>query len=46
LKIGGDIRKSMCITGMTLATNFATSTAGVVDTGGKFATGINDTGGK
>jgi hypothetical protein len=26
-------------------TNFATSTAGVVDTGGKFATGVNDTGG-
>jgi hypothetical protein len=24
--------------------NFATGTAGVVDTGGKFSTGINDTG--
>jgi hypothetical protein len=28
------------------ATNFTTSTAGVVDTGGKFATSINETGGK
>jgi hypothetical protein len=28
-----------------LEANFATSTAGVVDTGGKFATGINDTSG-
>jgi hypothetical protein len=26
--------------------NFATGTAGVVDTGGKFATSVNDTGGK
>ncbi len=26
----------------TLVANFATGTAGVVDTGGKFATGIND----
>jgi hypothetical protein len=26
--------------------NFATSSAGVVDTGGKFATGVNDTSGK
>ena len=26
--------------------NFATSSAGVVDTGGKFATGVNNTGGK
>jgi hypothetical protein len=28
---------------MTLAVNIATSTAGVVDTGGKFATNVNDT---
>jgi hypothetical protein len=27
------------------AANFATSFASVVDTGGKFATGVNDTGG-
>jgi hypothetical protein len=27
----------------TLVANFATSTAGVVDTRGKFATGVNDT---
>jgi hypothetical protein len=30
----------------TLAANFATSSACVVDTGGKFATGVNVTGGK
>ncbi len=30
----------------TLAANFATSSAGVVDTGGKFANDVNDTGGK
>ncbi len=30
----------------TSAANFATSLASVVDTGGKFATGVNDTGGK
>jgi hypothetical protein len=30
----------------TLAANFATSLASVVDTGGKFAASINDTGGK
>jgi hypothetical protein len=29
---------------MTPAANFATHTAVVVDTGGKFATGVNDTG--
>jgi hypothetical protein len=29
----------------TPAANFATSLASVVDTGGKFAAGINDTGG-
>jgi hypothetical protein len=31
---------------MTPAANFSTSFAYVVDTGGKFATGVNDTGGK
>jgi hypothetical protein len=30
---------------MTPAANFATSFASVVDTNGKFATGVNDTGG-
>ncbi len=30
----------------TRAANFATGTAGVVDTGGKFAISVNDTGGK
>jgi hypothetical protein len=30
----------------TQAANFATSFASVVDTGGKFATGVNDTGDK
>jgi hypothetical protein len=30
----------------TPVANFATSSAGVVDTDGKFATGVNDTGGK
>jgi hypothetical protein len=30
----------------TLAANFATGTAGVFDTSGKFATGVNDTSGK
>jgi hypothetical protein len=30
----------------TLAANFATSSIGVVDIGGKFATSVNDTGGK
>ncbi len=29
----------------TSAENFATGTAGVVETGGKFATGVDDTGG-
>ncbi len=34
----------MCtLVSMTLAVNFAFGTAGVVDTSGKFATGINDT---
>jgi hypothetical protein len=31
---------------VTPAANFATGTAGVVDTGGKFATGVNNTCGK
>jgi hypothetical protein len=31
---------------MTPAANFAIRTTSVVDTGGKFATGVNDTGGK
>jgi hypothetical protein len=31
---------------MTPATSFATDTAGVVDTGGKFSTGVNVTGGE
>jgi hypothetical protein len=31
---------------MTQVANFATSTAGVVDTGGKFAAGVNETVGK
>ena len=31
---------------MTLAANFSTSFASVVDTGGKFATGVNDIGSK
>ncbi len=30
----------------TPSANFATGTAGVVDTGGKFGTGVNNTGGK
>jgi hypothetical protein len=31
---------------MTLAANFATSFTSIVDTGGKFAPGVNDTSGK
>jgi hypothetical protein len=31
---------------MTSVANFATSLASVVDTGDKFATGVNDTGNK
>jgi hypothetical protein len=58
LKIREDIRKSVCITGVnytggkfataitTLAVHFATSIAGVVETSGKFTTGVNVTGGK
>jgi hypothetical protein len=30
----------------TLVVNFATGTLGVLDIGGKFATGVNDSGGK
>jgi hypothetical protein len=52
-----DIRKSRCTTGVndtggkllpvstTPAANFATISPCVFDTGGKFATGVNDTGG-
>jgi hypothetical protein len=29
-----------------MSTNFATSSTGVVDTGGKFANGVNNAGGK
>ncbi len=45
LKIRGDIRKSSC-TSTTPVANLATVTTGVVDTGGKFATGVNDMGDK
>ncbi len=45
LKILGDIRKSRC-TSTTPVANLATVTAGVVDTGGKFATGVNYMGDK
>ncbi len=56
-KIRRDIHKSRGTTGVneasgkppvstTPAANFATGTAGVVDTGGKFVTGVNNTGGK
>jgi hypothetical protein len=31
---------------MTLVENFSTSFTSVVETGGKFATGVNNTGGK
>ncbi len=44
--IRGDIRKSRCTTGIndTIDTGdkFVTSSASFVDTGGKFATGVND----
>jgi hypothetical protein len=47
LKIRGDIHKSRCTTvSTTPAANFAISFAGVVDIGGKVATGVNDNGGK
>jgi hypothetical protein len=50
-KIRADIRKSRCTAPMaylplvsrTPAANFATGNAGVVDIGGKVATGVNDT---
>ncbi len=44
LKIHGDIRKSRCTAAqvsMTPEANFTISTAGVIDTSGKFAAGIN-----
>jgi hypothetical protein len=47
LKIHGDIRESMCTTGINdTSSKFSTILASIVDTGGKFATGVNDTGGK
>jgi hypothetical protein len=48
LKIRGDIRNSRCTTGIndTGGANFSTSFASVVDTGGKFATGVAYSGGK
>ncbi len=54
-KIRGDIRESMCTTGINdTGGKFATGVnntggkiaAGINDTSGKFATGISDTGGK
>jgi hypothetical protein len=46
-KIRGDIRKSRCTqVSTTPVANFSTSFTSVVDTGGKFATGVNNTGGK
>jgi hypothetical protein len=47
-KIHGDICKSRGTTGIneTPAANFSTSFPCVVDTSGKFTTGVNDTGGK
>ncbi len=46
-KIRGDIRKSnLPLVLTTLAANFATGFAGVVETSGKFATGVNYTGSK
>ncbi len=45
LKIRGDICKSRCTSTIPVA-NLATVTAGVVDTGGKFATGVNNIGDK
>jgi hypothetical protein len=56
-KIRGDIRKSRCTTGVndtggklprvstTPAANFAPSSPCLIDTGGKFAIGVNNTGG-
>jgi hypothetical protein len=44
-KICGDIRKSRCTTCVNdTGRNLATGFAGVVDTGGKFATAVSDTG--
>jgi hypothetical protein len=46
-KIRGYIRSSRLTTGINdTGGKFATSFFSVVDTGGKFATGVNDTGGK
>jgi hypothetical protein len=46
-KIRGDIRKSRCTTvSTTPAADFATNFTSFIDTGGKFATSVNDTGGK
>jgi hypothetical protein len=46
LNIRGDICKSKCTTGINdTGGKFASYTASVVDTSGKFATGDNDTGG-
>jgi hypothetical protein len=45
-KIREEICKSRCTTGINNTSGkFATSTASVVDTGGNFATGVNDTAG-
>jgi hypothetical protein len=41
-KINGDIRSSRCTTGV-IDTMSGKIAAGIVDTGGKFATGINNT---
>jgi hypothetical protein len=38
--------ENLPLVSMILAANFATSSAGVVDTGGEFATGVHDTRGK
>ncbi len=44
LKICGDIRKSRCTTGINYTgSKFATGTTCVVDTSGRFASGVNDT---
>ncbi len=40
-----EINQGAPVVSTTLAANFASGTAGVVDTWGKFDTGVNDTGG-
>ncbi len=40
------VAKNLSSVSMTPAVNFATGTAGVVDTCGKFASDVNDTSGK